>query len=244
MENFCYPDSYQNNSQIFYDQNNYSQKYTSNNYMIEPKQWCEIIDPYFYYINQWIWIPKLNFRIKKHNPKYHLYVEFNEFEFNDQYYDYMNESYSHNYKLPYSFIDNVKFNNDKFNETTKTCQTSNELKWYYDDMIGCHNKHNSKYITEIIKTNKHDSNHDNIKYYHCNIGSCTYKSKYNSGLKKHKAFVHNIDVKFYHCCVEGCMYKSKYNCKLKKHKIITHSTIHLDIHNYIYTSAPKRHKKN
>ena len=59
----------------------------------------------------------------------------------------------------------------------------------------------------------------------CEVGGCDYKSKIKGNLRKHKAFVHDIDVVYYLCDVDGCEYKTKTTSNLRQHKTGFHGIV-------------------
>ena len=59
-------------------------------------------------------------------------------------------------------------------------------------------------------------------YFHCVVDGCDSKFKRKSGLKQHKADIHDIGVKWFHCDVDGCDSKFKQKGHLKQHKEYVH----------------------
>ena len=96
-----------------------------------------------------------------------------------------------------------------------------ERDWPDINIVVVHGQENKS----VNKDKKRRKDEENLKMFICEEGGCRgckYQSKWKGQLKKHKAFIHDIDVVYHFCTENGCDYVAKQPGQLKSHKASVH----------------------
>jgi hypothetical protein len=86
------------------------------------------------------------------------------------------------------------------------------------DYNGCNKSYKNK-----SGLTRHMKSHNESEKLKCSITGCSYATSMISDLKRHKAYIHNINVIWFECDQINCDYRCKSNSGLKTHKANIHN---------------------